>query len=258
MKQFKTVAASLLMVACASVMAQTYPYSNPTYLPTAVAAPATYSAPADYTFQTNGLNVATVRITGTCTSLAGTVQGTNDGTNWTDLPIASVAGGASTVAISSTGFWKADTSGFTKVRTHITALTASCTVAMAGTNTGTPIADVCQNPAIAKSSAAIAQGASATTKLVEAVTGKAIYVCSFVASATGTTPTMTFKYGTKVSTDCDTGATALSGAIVPTATTGTIQYEPGTTAFATPVSKQLCLTTAATTDVQGILTYVQQ
>lgn len=237
----------------------TYPYTNPTYIPTAVSPAATYSAPADYSFQANGISVATVRITGTCTSLAATVQGSNDGgTNWTDLVASSVSGGSSTVSISSTGFWKVNAGGFNKLRVHATALTASCTIAMAGTQAGSINADPCSNPAVMKSSVAVNQGASATTAIVAAATGKSIYACGFVATGAGTNPTFTWTSGTRTSADCDTTAALLSGAFVPSATVGVVSYNPGMTAFKTAASFQLCLTTAATTSVQGVLTYVQQ
>ncbi len=261
MKYFNKLVAAFAM-ACFSMLAladATYPYTNPTYIPTAVSPAATYTAPADYVFQANGISVATVRITGTCTSLAATVQGSNDGgTNWTDLNAASVSGGASTVALSTTGFWRVNASGFNQLRVHATALTASCTIAMAGTTGNRINADLCADTSVQKSSVVINQGASATTAVVPAVTGKATYVCGFVATAAGTNPTFTWTSGTHTTNDCDTGAALLSGAFIPSATIGVVSYNPGMTAYKTAASFQLCLTTAATTSVQGILTYVQQ
>lgn len=238
----------------------TYAYTNPTYIPTATSPPLAYTAPADYAFQSNGLEAVTLRVTGTCTALAGTLQGSNDnGTNWTDLNLANVGvGSGSTVAVSGVGFWRANVAGLNKLRFHITALTATCTVAMAGTPSGTGYADPCDNPHIMQASAVINQGASATTKVVDVATGKAIYVCGFAATAAGTNPTFTFKSGTNVSADCDTGAATLSGAMVPTATTGVMSVGGRRTLLSTAVTKQLCLTTGATTSVQGVLNYVQQ
>lgn len=236
----------------------TYPYTSPSYQPTATSPAVSYSAPADYLFQSNGLSVVSLKVTGTCTNLAATLQGSTDnGTNWTDLNLAAVLGG-STTSVSAAGHWRANAAAFNKLRFHITALTASCSVAMAGTQDGFGFADPCDNPYILKSSAVIAQGASTTTKVVDVATGKAIYVCGFVATAAGTNPTFTFKSGTNTSTDCDTGAATLSGAMVPTATTGAISVGGRHTILATAVTKQLCLTTAATTSIQGILNYVQQ
>lgn len=261
MKYFTSLIAAFVM-AFGSVLAladATYPYTNPTYIPTASSPAATYTAPADYLFQANNIGTASVRITGTCTSLAATIQGSNDnGANYTDLLASSVSGGSSTVAISTTGFWKVNATGFNKLRVHVTALTASCTIAMAGTAVSDIKADPCANPAVMKSSVVLNQGASATSAIVAAVAGKSTYVCGFAATAAGTTPTFTWTSGTQTTNACDTTAALLSGAFVPSATVGGVAYQPGMTAFKTATSFQLCLTTAATTSVQGILTYVQQ
>jgi hypothetical protein len=346
-KTSRILIAGILALAACSVLADTtYPYTNPTYIPTAVSAPATYSAPADYSFQSNDIATATIRVSGTCTSLASAVQGTNDGTNWTTLQAIPVAGGSVVTNLAAAGFWRANVAGFTKVRLHITALTASCTVAMAGTSApgalylmnpntasnpisivdstaaynwaisslgigsvaitngtqsmptmdaaaragfvkmtdGTTVAgvtvastasvaatpalvvaqspnvtDPCASPMIAKTSAIINQSSSATTKVVDVSASTVIYVCGFTATASGTTPTFTFTSGTHVSADCDTGAALLSGAMVPSATVGSVSAGYGAgTMFKTAAAKQLCLTTGATTSVQGVLTYVQQ
>jgi hypothetical protein len=262
MKKLLSKFVILVMMTMTSALAiadAVYPYTNPHYIPTATSPALSYTAPTDYSFSSNNIGVATVRITGTCTSLAATVQGSNDlGTNWTDLNVASVSGGASTVALSTTGFWKVNSGGFNKLRVHITALTASCTVAMAGTGPGVIHADPCLNPSIMMASVAVNQASSVTSALVPAVAGKSTYVCGFAASAVGTNPTLTFKYGTQVSTACDTGAVNLTGPINPSATVGMINLSNARTVFASSASNQLCLTTAATTTVTGVLTYIQQ
>lgn len=263
MNKFIAVCVAALSTSFLSALAiadAAYPFTNPTYIPTALVAPATYTAPANYVFTTNGIATASLRITGTCTSLAGTLQGTNDSTNWTPLNIHSVGGGSSATSFSAAGFWRANVTGFSKVRVNITALTASCTVAMAGTQSASHAsADLCQDAAISKSSAVVNVGASTTAALVAAATGKSVYLCSFVASAAGTNPTMTFKSGTQTTVACDTGVVSLSGAMVPSATTGMVSMGPGSTVLKTSaVSQQLCLTTGATTSIQGVLTYVQQ
>lgn len=251
---------SVLAVQAFAAVDATYPYTTPTYLPTAILPATAYSAPVDAAMTLNGIDTVSLRISGTCTSLAGSLQGTNDGTNWTNITIYPVGGGASTKSFSAAGFWRTDTAGFSKVRAHITALTASCTVAMAGTQ-GPAFrqpTDPCADPAILKSSVAVNQGASATSALVAAVAGQTTYVCSFVASAVGTNPTMTFKTGTQVTTACDTGPVNLSGAIIPAAADGMVNIGVGHTNMSSAVAGQLCLTTGATTSIQGIMTYVQQ
>ncbi len=246
----------------ASALAQTYPWTNPTYIPTATLAPTAYSAPAAPTMVLNGVATVSLRVSGTCTSLSGTLQATNDGSNWTVLPLVPVGGGAAvspSAPITAVGFWRADTSGFTSVRFNMTALTASCTVAMAGSQAIAYInSDPCQDPILQKQSAAINLGASATTAVVAASTGKSIYVCNFEASAVGTNPTLTFKYGTQTTTACDTGAVNLTGAMIPAAADGMIMLEYGGTVMTSPASNQLCITTGATTSIQGVLNYIQQ
>lgn len=235
-----------------------YSYSNPTYIPTATSPSATYSAPFDYLFQSNNIGMATVKVSGTCTGLVAAIQGSNDnGATWATLSGASIPSGSSTRSITAPGMWGVNAGGFNKLRIYGTALTASCAVVMAGTSSGQAVADPCLNPEIMQSSAVVAQGASATTKLVEAVTGSAIYVCGFAATAAGTTPTFTFVRGTRVTADCDTGSGNLSGAMVPSATTGVISIGGRGTVLTAPASNQLCLTTAATTNIQGVLNYVQ-
>jgi hypothetical protein len=126
-------------------------------------------------------------------------------------------------------------------------------------STGNPLGgDVCQNPNIAKKSAVINIGAAATTKIVDVSGTKAIFVCDFHVSLAGTTPSITWKYGTHVTNDCDTGATALSGTILPTSG-AMLSFGPGSILMSTPASQQLCGTTAGTgSSAQGVLTYVQQ
>lgn len=155
--------------------------------------------------------------------------------------------------------------GFQKVTdgTSVAGVTAASTAPVAATPAlvvaqSPNVLDPCASPAVAKSSAVINQGASATTKVVDVDGAKNIHVCGFVATAAGTSPTFTWKSGTNASADCDTGTVTLSGAMVPSATIGSVSYGGGSTLFASGASKQLCLTTGATTSVQGIITYVQQ
>lgn len=116
--------------------AQAVPYQNPTYLPNAVLAPVTLSAPGAVNFTNSGGGVMSLRISGTCTSLAATVQGSNDGTNYTVIniyPVASYGASATPAsAVAATGFWKSNITGFTNVKVNVTALTASCTFALVG------------------------------------------------------------------------------------------------------------------------------
>ena len=141
MKKFLKFASVVLLAALAvAAQAQTYPYTNPTYIPNAVGPTNSYAAPADYAFNTLGIGTVTVRVTGTCTSLAAVAQATIDGTNYTAVNLYPIATGTSAptavASISAVGFWKVNTTGFTGVRLHITALTAACVVTLAGTPHG--------------------------------------------------------------------------------------------------------------------------
>jgi hypothetical protein len=137
MKKMLLVLALLFVSLSVAIAAPTYPFSNPTYIPTAVSAPVAYTAPGTYIFTANGISTLSMRITGTCTSLSGVLQGTNDDTNWSSLTLHPVTASATTttpvVAVAAVGFWRASVAGFKSVRLNITALTATCTVAMAGT-----------------------------------------------------------------------------------------------------------------------------
>lgn len=131
---------SLFMAASIANADAIYPYQNPTYIPTAISPPVTYSAPSDYGFTLNGVSTVSLRVSGTCTSLAAVAQGSNDGTNWTTINLYPVATGTSAptavASISAAGFWKSNVAGFSQYQLHITALSTltTCTVAASGTH----------------------------------------------------------------------------------------------------------------------------
>ena len=119
--------------------------------------------------------------------------------------------------------------------------------------------DPCENPSVLKTSASVAVTTAATTNLVTAVAGDFVTVCKWQLSVVGTSPTVQFEYGTDVSTACDTGATALTGAMAIVTTTLFAATGTETTSLRTPVSQELCIVTGGTiTGVEGYITYVQQ
>jgi hypothetical protein len=141
----KNILKSLAIFALAALAfganAQTYAYTNPTYIPNAVDPTVTLTAPGTDPFVINGIGTLTVRVSGTCTSLAGTLQASNDnGTNFTAINLYPIATGTSAptavASISAPGFWKANVSGFNLVRVNVTALTATCTISMVGSPHG--------------------------------------------------------------------------------------------------------------------------
>lgn len=145
MKKFITILTGLVFGAiCIFAHADAvYPYANPTYIPNADNPVVTISAPSStaVVMTTLGIGTTSVRITGTCTSLAAAFQGSNDGgANWTALNLYPIATGTTAptavASVSATGFWKANTSGMNKVRVNVTALTASCSFKLLGSPHG--------------------------------------------------------------------------------------------------------------------------
>jgi hypothetical protein len=262
----KMLAGALIAVFAAISIAQAagpaYPINTPTYIPSAVSQPQAFTAPGNYTYQVSGISTVTVRITGTCTNLAATLQGSNDGTNWTALPLMRVADNVPVSGISAAGFWRASTAGLSAARVNISALSATCTVAMAGTQSpvvvtnSTISGDPCLNPALAKTATAVNIGTATDTELAALTATQKVHVCSVSLSASGTSPTFTFKTGT--GTACGTGTASLTGAIVPSATVGTYNVSGSGTLFSGATSGALCVTTGATTSIQGFVTYVKQ
>jgi hypothetical protein len=119
--------------------------------------------------------------------------------------------------------------------------------------------DPCENPSVTKFSAPIAITSATTTNLLSAVSGDYITVCKWQFTVVGTSPTIQFEYGTTASTACDTGATALTGAMAIPTTTIFISIGAENMSLRTPISQQLCLVTGGTiTGVEGYFTYTQQ
>lgn len=270
MKFLKALISSLALafLSTSVCFAQVYPITTPVYIPNAALAASTLSTTGDYVFNTAGVGTVNFQISGTCTALAATPQVSVDGTNWVAVNAYKAGTTKSALtSVASTGIFSMSVPGYNKARLHITALSAACTFSAVGGAVSMPstpnaVLDPCQSADILKSSVAIAVTSATTTALVAASAGKAIYVCGFSSTLSGTTtPTMQFKYGTKVSTECDTGATILSGVYTGLSATSQTITGGGTVGsmFVTPVSQELCVTSGGTAPlVGGVLTYVQQ
>lgn len=134
------------------------------------------------------------------------------------------------------------------------------------TNTTLTVADPCLATSTQKLSAPINITTATTTQIVGLVTGQKIYPCSIVIDAnvnSSSVESFQWVYGTGSS--CGTGTTALSGAMLSGASTGTGPIAlavAGGTLFGIPVSNALCLTTVQVSglnlNVQGHVSYVQQ
>ena len=125
--------------------------------------------------------------------------------------------------------------------------------------------DPCQDVSAIKSSVVINITTATTTLIKGLASNQSIYVCGWDATIQGSATsvgTIQWEYGTKVTTDCDTGPVLLSGAYagninanVPTV----VGRGGGYSVYTTPVSRQLCaISTGTTVSIQGSLTYVQQ
>jgi hypothetical protein len=122
--------------------------------------------------------------------------------------------------------------------------------------------DPCASPGIAKSSVQIAISSATTTQLVAISGTTAIYVCHFdftLNDSVTTANTVQFEYGT--STNC-TGTNKLTGTYGTGSVTAGIPVHIaagyGGTLFTAPASNGLCILSAGSPDIEGVLTYVQQ
>ena len=121
-------------------------YNNPTYIPS-LTYPQTAALPTgaqSITRVTSGYTILNVNFTGTCTALAGTIQGSTDnGTTWTTLnvyPYPTLGTAQPTASASGaivTGLQKVNTEGFSNVKLVITALTGTtCKLSTSFSNGG--------------------------------------------------------------------------------------------------------------------------
>ena len=118
-------------------------------------------------------------------------------------------------------------------------------------------ADFCESPFVAKVSApiSITSSGAGEHQIVAAVANQVVQVCAFAFDLGGTNPTAEWDYGTKVSTDCDTNGTAMTGAMSAASRTvaGPLQL------FTAPAGNQLCLKLGGTSPTAvGWVTYVQK
>lgn len=115
-----------------------YPVTNPTYIPQAIWGPqATIptGVATNFVFTTNGVSTLYIRIAGSPSGLAATVQGSEarapSTLAWTNLGVdlvgANVAGGGRIASISAAGLYRVNVSGFAQIRVAVSALTSGAT-----------------------------------------------------------------------------------------------------------------------------------
>lgn len=121
-------------------------YNNPTYIPS-LTYPQTGALPTGaqtITRVTSGYTILNANFSGTCTALAGTVQGSTDnGTTWTTLnvyPYPALGTAQPTASASGaivTGLQKINTEGFSNIKFVLTALTGTtCKLSTSFSNGG--------------------------------------------------------------------------------------------------------------------------
>jgi hypothetical protein len=119
--------------------------------------------------------------------------------------------------------------------------------------------DPCGSWGVVKQSVPVAITTATTTQLVALSAGQTVFVCGFTFAMTGTTPTFQFEYGTGAS--CGTGTTVLTGAFQNDIATGFGQYIYGggeMTIFAAASANALCIVSAGTPTINGVVTFVQR
>ncbi len=116
-----------------SAYAETYPITNPTYIPNARGTAFTVASNVAASPMTlNGVGTVALQLSGTCTGLQGLMQGTVDDTNYVTLNMypynATLAASAVTSVSGTTGVWTMNTAGYSKVRMSNTGVSTSTCV----------------------------------------------------------------------------------------------------------------------------------
>jgi hypothetical protein len=114
--------------------------------------------------------------------------------------------------------------------------------------------------ALLASSAIAGAVSTATTTAVQvaaasAVSGRVTHVRAYSLVAAGAT-TVKFEYGTQVTNPCDTGTTALTGAMTMASGTPLTVAAP-IDLFLAPSGDQLCIVQTGSVQLSGFVTYVQ-
>lgn len=169
-----SIAALILAAAPSLALAQTYPSSNPTYVPTAVLPATTCAAACDVVFNVNGISTVSFRIAGAGTGIAAVIQGANDRSSsptYSTLTVQGI-GGIRQSTVTATGLYRVNTAGLASVRFHLTAVTGSVTIGGAGTlDAAENVALPARKATYSASIVALAPAASATDFLT--LTGSA-------------------------------------------------------------------------------------
>jgi hypothetical protein len=88
------------------------------------------------------VSTVSLQLVGSPGAITASVQGTNQAGSvavptWTTMNMVPINGGSAVTSTSAVGFWTINTTGLTKIRAHVTALTGSVAVNMTGSSGGT-------------------------------------------------------------------------------------------------------------------------
>lgn len=273
MKRLSNFLATLfvLMVAFATGVApgyaQSYPYQNPTYIATATLDAVVCTAACDVVFVTNGTATTTVRIAGTGTGVSAVVQGSearNGTIAWSNMSVYPVTASATAPATAGTitgvGLWRTGSAGMAQIRVHLTAVTGSVSISMAGDTSAFIVTNSpSKRTTYSASIVALAPAASATDFLT--LTGSATTTvrvtrvsCSGISTAAATATVEAVIRSTADSSGTPAAMTAVphdsnDPAATATVTAYTVNPTTGTLVGIVRAGK-LLTTTAATSAVE--------
>jgi hypothetical protein len=221
---------------------------------------------------------ATVTVSGTFSATLQFEDSPDGGTTWQSISGTPYpAGGTAVSSTTAAGSWSfsAATATYLRVRASAyasgTALVVWSPSTVGGATSGSGSAGGTTsivgptaggNPCFGNPSAVVTSvvsnpAAAGTTQLVALSAGKSIYVCSgYFGNGSGTTPTLSFEYGT--GSTCGTGTTAFYPAVaVPAASAAPVLLSAPT--YVVPSGNALCAVLGGTTPTASLaVTYVQQ
>ena len=144
MKLLKLALAALFLATQSiASFAQVYPVTTPVYIPSAVEQPTVCNTTCDVTFVISGVSTVAFQLTALTGTITASVQGTNEAPSvaaptWTTLNMTPYGGGSTVTSVSAIGMWTVNTTGLTKIRAHVSALsTGPVTINMTGASGGT-------------------------------------------------------------------------------------------------------------------------
>jgi len=265
--------ASRLLTAALAIQAsfafgQAYPSSNPTFIPNAIVSETTLTAPGTVSMNLNNIGTVEMRVAGTYTGLAATMQVTESrGSSPAFTTISCTAvGGTQTASITGNGLYRCNTAGAAAARLNVTAIsTGSVVVSMSGSPaTGLAISVPLHRATYSAATASLTPASSATdffTLTGSASTTVTVHrvACNGIATAAGVDTIVGL-----VRSTANTGGTSTSLTAVPndsnnaaaTAVARSYTANPTTgTAVGNVFALPIALNTAASSafDSRGIL-----